>query len=116
MRTKRAAMIKFAVVAICGLLLELRVAGATTNGDKYAQPHQARRRAAHARAGENKSGDAAFLKLLAGPSENSSYCESSCCWASCPQDGEPGGVFCSDSECQAWCPDGSFARATCGSS
>jgi len=47
-----------------------------------------------------------FLKSLGG-----GMCESDCCWAwaDCPG----WEVYCSQSECAAWCPDGSYAWYQC---
>src|SRR5436305_4108245 len=104
MGTKTTSAIRFvALFAVCGLLLAVSGASAATDGP--GRSWEMRRHTPPASAG--KGGDAAFLKTLS----DSAACQSSCCWAVCPQEG--GGVTCTDSYCEAWCPDGSYAYAQC---
>jgi len=107
MQIRSTSLIKLAAVfAVCGFLFGVSGAGAATD-DQGRASHEVKNHGGGAHAGGVKDSKAAFLQTLA----DSSACQSSCCWATCPQEG--GYSFCSDGYCEAWCPDGSFAWAYC---
>jgi hypothetical protein len=110
MRTQNASFIAFAAAfAVCMLLLGSIAASAVPRDEERLQ--NARNKiCVPAQAGGVKDSDASFLRSLS-VSTAASYCESSCCWALCPQWG--GGAYCSDNYCEAWCPDGSYSITFC---
>jgi hypothetical protein len=105
MRTKKGSWLPFVVIfAACMLLAGSRDAMSASGEQNQSEARETR---SSVHTGTVKDGGLqSFLQSL-----DSSYCESSCCWAwhSC----FGGYSSCSDNYCEAWCPDGSFSQTWC---
>ena len=105
MHARRGYLIRLAVIfAVFTFFLGVQGASAATSEQSQTKAAKTKDSAA---SGKVKGGDLqSFLQSL-----DSSYCQSDCCWALCPQFG--GYAHCSSNHCEAWCPDGSYSHTWC---
>lgn len=109
MRFRRAPLLKSAACfAVLALLLGVGAASAVERDERVAKQTENQVHFKSIGAGKYQ-GLPSFLKLLAG-----SRCTSGCCWATANCAG--GNTQCSESRCDAWCPDGSHSAYICSAS